>query len=391
MLPLELTILMPCLNEAETLALCIQKAQSFLKSENIVGEILIADNGSQDGSKEIAERLGARVIHVPTKGYGAALWEGICNAQGKFIIMGDADDSYNFANLLPFIQKLRSSYDLVMGNRFKGKIEKGAMPFLNKYVGNPILSFLGRIFYSSKIGDFHCGLRGFKREAILNLNLQAKGMEFASEMIVKATLKNLKVTEVPTTLSPDGRSRRPHLRPWRDGWRHLRLLLLLCPRWLFLYPGLMLLFSGCFIMGVLYEAPVKVSRYVFDIHTMLFGSVFTIMGLQAILFFVFARVITTFDIQTSRPIKNLAGFIKAFTLERGLIIGLSFLLLGSLGACYAFWTWMRVQFGMLMPTEEMRILIPAITSIIVGMEIIFSSFFLSLLGVHVKTSTETRP
>jgi len=241
---MELTILMPCLNEAETLAICIQKAKIFLAKENILGEIVITDNGSQDGSQHIAEMQGARVVHVVERGYGAALLFGIQNALGQYIIMGDADDSYDFLNLMPFVKKLREGADLVMGNRFKGKIEQGAMPLLNKYIGNPILSFLGRLFFRSQVGDFHCGLRGFKRAAIQQLHLQSHGMEFASEMIAKAALNQLKITEVPTTLAPDGRSRRSHLRPWRDGWRHLRLLLLLNPRRLFLYPGLGLILLG---------------------------------------------------------------------------------------------------------------------------------------------------
>ena len=224
---MELTILMPCLNEAETLAICIEKAKTFLKNGNIQGEILIADNGSQDGSEQIAKQCGARVIHVNQRGYGAALQSGIQHALGQYIIMGDADNSYNFLDLMPFLTHLRAGVDLVMGNRFKGKIEPGAMPFLNKYLGNPILSFLGRCFFQSTIGDFHCGLRGFKREVIQQLQLKSQGMEFASEMIAKASLKHLKIVEVPTVLAPDGRSRPPHLRPWRDGWRHLRLLLFL--------------------------------------------------------------------------------------------------------------------------------------------------------------------
>ena len=224
---MELTILMPCLNEAETLSICIEKAKTFLKKENIIGEILIADNGSQDGSQEIATYCGARVIHVSTRGYGAALQSGIQHALGQYVIMGDADNSYNFLDLMPFLLHLRAGFDLVMGNRFTGKIERGAMPFLNKYIGNPVLSFLGRWFFRSHIGDFHCGLRGFKREAVQRLQLKAEGMEFASEMVAKATLHGLRIAEVPIVLMPDGRSRRPHLRPWRDGWRHLRLLLLL--------------------------------------------------------------------------------------------------------------------------------------------------------------------
>src|SRR4026208_2626990 len=240
----ELSILMPCLNEAETLATCIKKAQKALESLNVRGEVVIADNGSTDGSPEIAASLGARVVHVAEKGYGSALLGGLNAARGKYIIMGDADDSYDFTNLGPFLEKLRAGYDLVMGNRFKGGIAPPAMPPLHKYLGNPVLTGIGRLFFRSPCGDFHCGLRGFKKEAVMNLDLRTTGMEFASEMVVKATLHKMRITEVPTTLSPDGRSRAPHLRSWRDGWRHLRFLFLYSPRWLFLYPGLLLILIG---------------------------------------------------------------------------------------------------------------------------------------------------
>lgn len=366
---MELTILMPCLNEAETLATCIQKAKTFLTKENIMGEVLIADNGSQDGSQQIAERCGARVIHVSERGYGAALQCGIQNALGQFVIMGDADDSYDFLNLMPFINKLREGYDLVMGNRFKGKIQQGAMPFLNKYIGNPVLSFLGRIFFHNKIGDFHCGLRGFKRSAIQTLYLQASGMEFASEMIAKASLKQLKISEVPTTLSPDGRSRPPHLRPWRDGWRHLRLLLLLSPRWLFLYPGLLLMASGIGLMSLLAAGPFKMGNHFLDIHTMLFSSLFIIVGLQAVYFFLFSRMIMQNDIRQA----------SVFSLEKGLAIGVILILLGLFGSGYSLYVWMQHAFGDLLPTEMMRILLPSFTCLISGVQIIFSSFFVTLL------------
>ncbi|MEJ2153150.1 MAG: glycosyltransferase family 2 protein, partial [Gemmatimonadota bacterium] len=252
----ELTILMPCLNEAETLGVCIKKASGYLTSRRIEGEVLIADNGSTDGSREIAEDLGARVIAVEEQGYGNALIAGIEEAQGRYVIMGDADDSYDFANLDPFVDRLRCGFELVMGNRFKGGIEKGAMPFLNRYLGNPVLSFVGRLFFGSRTGDFHCGLRGFDKNAIQRLGLNSGGMEFASEMVVKATLQNLTISEVPTTLSPDGRTRSPHLRRWRDGWRHLRFLLLFSPEWLFLYPGLFFMGLGLFSMINILMRPV---------------------------------------------------------------------------------------------------------------------------------------
>jgi len=369
---------MPCLNEAETIASCINKAKDFLMREKISGEILVADNGSQDGSQKIAEKCGARVIHVSIRGYGAALSEGIKSAAGKYIIMGDADDSYDFFNLSSFLTKLREGYDLVMGNRFRGDIKPGAMPFLNKYLGNPVLSLIGKLFFKSPIGDFHCGLRGFKRETIQQLNLQTTGMEFASEMVVKASLCHLKMTEVPTTLSPDGRTRRPHLRPWRDGWRHLRLLLLLSPRWLFFYPGLLFVLLGSVLMCLLINGPLKIRQYHFDIHTMLFASMFIIIGLQAMFFFVYARLIAA---------SGMKNFIKIFSLEKGLFLGVVLTLLGCGGSVYSLLVWMQNGFGSLVPTQIMRILIPSFTFIIAGVQIIFSSFFASLLMFHYKKTT----
>jgi glycosyltransferase involved in cell wall biosynthesis len=379
----ELTILMPCLNEAETLATCIKKAKTFLQSENIHGEILIADNGSTDGSQEIAQQLGARVISVPTRGYGAALKSGIRHAYGRYIVMGDADDSYNFLNLNPFLLKLREGFDLVMGNRFKGGIIDGAMPFLNRYLGNPVLSFIGRIFFKSKIGDFHCGLRGFRRDSFQNLDLQGDGMEFASEMVVKATLRKLRITEVPTQLFPDGRSRRPHLRPWRDGWRHLRLLLLFSPRWLFLYPGLFLMISGILLMSLLISGPIEIGRVNLDIHTMLFGGLFMIAGLQATCFAFFAKYIADIYLKNHSGSLRFPSIVKQLKMEHGLAAGLILLLAGASGSCYTFVYWIQHSFGPLVPAQMMRILIPSITLLILGMQLIFSSFFMSLLTLHV--------
>ena len=270
---LELTILMPCLNEAETLKTCISKAQTFIKKNNVQAEILIADNGSTDGSQAIAHENGARVINVATKGYGSAILAGIKAAYGKYLIVGDADDSYDFLNLEPFIKELRKGYDLVMGNRFKGKISQGAMPFLHKYLGNPVLSFLGRIFFKSSLGDFHCGLRGFNREKILELKLSTPGMEFASEMIVKSLLNQLRIKEIPTTLKKDGRSRPPHLNTWRDGWRHLRFLLLFSPKWLYFMPGLLLILFGMTTYSLLAFSSFKIGHIKFDIHTLLIGAI----------------------------------------------------------------------------------------------------------------------
>ena len=241
---IELSIVMPCLNEAETLEQCIRGALDFLEQNGITGEVIVADNGSTDGSQEIGVRARARVVDIEPRGYGSALIGGITAARGRFVIMGDADSSYDFSNLMPFVQKLREGYDLVMGNRFLGGIKPGAMPWPNRYLGNPVLSSLGRLFFRSPIGDFHCGIRGFLRESVLKMDLRTTGMEFASEMVVKASSQKLRVIEVPTTLSPDGRSRPPHLRRWRDGWRHLRFMLLFSPRWLFLYPGILFMLLG---------------------------------------------------------------------------------------------------------------------------------------------------
>jgi glycosyltransferase involved in cell wall biosynthesis len=378
----ELTILMPSLNEAETLACCIQKAKSFLEREKIHGEILIADNGSTDGSQDIAKAHGVRVISVTTRGYGAALKSGIQAARGRYIIMGDADDSYDFLNLTPFLTKLREGYDFVMGNRFQGGIKNGAMPFLNRYLGNPILSYFGRTFYKNNIGDFHCGLRGFRRELFLQLDLQGDGMEFASEMVVKATLQKVRMTEVPTQLSPDGRSRRPHLRPWRDGWRHLRLLLLFSPRWLFFYPGLCFMSLGFFLIGLLWIGPLGLGRITFDIHTMLFGSMLMIIGLQAICFAVFAKCIAVAKMKNPLIHTHFLQVLKIFTLERGLFLGTFLIFIGSMGAGYGFLFWKSHSFGMLAPTQMMRLLIPSITAVILGVQLIFASFFMSVLNLH---------
>jgi glycosyltransferase involved in cell wall biosynthesis len=378
----ELTILMPCLNEAETLAGCIEKARHFLDSEHIQGEILIADNGSTDGSQAIAVATGARLISVSQQGYGAALKSGIEAAQGQYVIMGDADGSYDFDQLMPFLQRLREGYSLVMGNRFQGGIMQGAMPFLNRYVGNPILSFIGRVFFKSYIGDFHCGLRGFQREALLSLDLQGDGMEFASEMVVKATLQKLSVTEVATHLYPDGRSRAPHLRPWRDGWRHLRLLLLFCPDWLFLYPGLCLFFLGTLVMSILTMGALKIGMLSFDIHTMLFASMFMIIGLQGIVFSIFAKLIATYHLKIDFATSYLFRFLQIFTLEKGLLVGLFLMLIGLSGAYYSFWYWWHQAFGPLIPTQMMRVLIPSTTSLILGAQLLFASFFLGVLNLH---------
>jgi glycosyltransferase involved in cell wall biosynthesis len=374
---MELTVLMPCLNEAETLVDCIKKAKDFLHRENIHGEVLISDNGSTDGSATLAEKHGARVVYSFEKGYGSALLTGINAAQGKYIIMGDADGSYDFLNLGGFVEKLRNDYDLVMGNRFKGGIKPGAMPFLNKYLGNPVLSFTGRLFFKCQVKDFHCGLRGFRKESIQALELQAMGMEFASEMVVKAVLKSFKITEIPTILSPDGRSRPPHLRRWRDGWRHLRFLLLSSPRWLFLFPGICLTGVGLLLMSILSVMPLKIGNLVLDIHTLLFSSAFVILGVQLLFFALFCKIIAVSNMNL-QPGRQFLYFLRNFTLERGIGLGFILLCLGGAGACYSVIIWMQAQFGELLPTKMMRLIIPSITLIITGSQIVFYSFFLSL-------------
>ena len=375
---LELTILMPCLDEAETLAGCIDEARAFLARERIDGEIVIADNGSTDGSIGIAEAHGARVVHVRFRGYGAALIEGIRGARGAYVIMGDSDGSYDFARLEPFVASLRGGSDLVIGNRFEGGIEPGAMPFLHRYLGNPVLSFLGRLFFSIPIGDFHCGLRGFRRDSVLSLGLRAPGMEFASEMIVRAALRGLAIAEVPTTLAPDRRSRAPHLRTWRDGWRHLRFLLLLSPRWLFLYPGLFLFALGAVAQGVLLTGPVAIGRVVLDIHTMLFAAGAMIVGLQMMLFAVFVKAAGV--AHGLLPSGRAFGSLTArFTLERGAVVGAITALAGFVLAGYSLSVWMSAGLAQIDPRYVMRIVIPSLTLTIAGIQLLFSSFVLHFL------------
>jgi glycosyltransferase involved in cell wall biosynthesis len=377
----EFSIVMPCLNEAETLAVCIRKAQRSLDEHNVVGEIIVADNGSSDGSQEIAASLGARVVDVAEKGYGSALMGGIAAARGQFVIMGDADDSYDFASLGPFISQLRAGYDLVMGNRFLGGIKPGAMPALHRYLGNPVLTMIGRLFFRSPVGDFHCGLRGFRRSAVTSLNLQTTGMEFASEMVVKATLHSMRVTEVPTILSPDGRTRAPHLRSWRDGWRHLRFLLLYSPRWLFLYPGGLLMLAGLMVMLWLVPGPKVIAGVRFDVHTLLYGAAAIIIGFQSILFAVFTKIFAISEgLLPEDPRLNRS--FQYVTLEVGLVIALVLISAGLSGSVYAYWYWDRLSYGNLDPSQTMRVVIPAVTCLTVGCQSLFSSFFLSILGLR---------
>lgn len=381
---------MPCLNEAETLDVCLEKATRFLKDNNVQGEIVIGDNGSTDGSQDIARRRGARVIDVPTKGYGAALMGGIRAAQGRYIVMGDSDDSYDFSNLMPYLEQLRAGSDLVMGNRFKGGIGKGAMPFLHKYLGNPVLSFLGRLFFKSACGDFHCGLRGFNKASIQKLNLRTTGMEFASEMIVKSALYGLKISEVPTTLKKDGRSRPPHLRTWRDGWRHLRFLLMYSPRWLFFYPGLLLIALGTLTTAALLPGPLSIQGIVLDVHTLLVAGTCVILGTQIVLFAVLAKQYAVN--QGLLPRGNKWAFVSShFSLERALILSIFILLLGIGGMMWAIGKWHETEFGPLNYEDIMRYVIPSVTLIVVGLQLFFGSFLSGILNLNLANTNSTPP
>jgi glycosyltransferase involved in cell wall biosynthesis len=374
----ELTILMPCLNEASTVAGCVAKARDFLERAGITGEVLVADNDSEDGSASVANQAGARVVGVAERGYGAALRAGIEAARGRYVIMGDADDSYDFSRLEAFVEMLRQGYPLVIGNRFKGGIRPGAMPRLHRYVGNPVLSFVGRLLFRARVGDFHCGLRGFDREAVKGLDLRTPGMEFASELVVKAALAGWRIAEVPTTLHPDGRGRSPHLRSWRDGWRHLRFLLLFSPRWLFLYPGLALLALGIALLTALYFAPLHFLGVGLDIHSMLYASAGALLGLQLCLFALFARVSAqSAGLLPRQP--ALEKFLAALTLERGLLTGVCTVLAGVLWSAAAVWQWREAGFGALDPRVVMRDTIPATALMVGGMEVVLASFLLSVL------------
>ena len=375
---IELSIVMPCLNEAETLEICIQKCQKFIKENNLSAEIIIADNGSTDGSQEIATKNGARVVPVAVRGYGAALIGGIQSAKGKFVAMGDADDSYDFASLMPFIEKLRGGVELCMGNRFLGGIEPGAMPPLHKYLGNPVLSYLGRIFYNLPIGDFHCGLRAFNRESILKLNLNTTGMEFASEMVVKAGLNHLKMAEAPTTLKKDGRSRPPHLRSWRDGWRHLKFLLTFAPKWLYMFPALLLLVLGVLGLGWLLPGDQQFGSLRLGVHTILFSSAFVIMAAQILSFAYLARL---FGVRENfwKETDFIKNFRAWFTVETGSIIGGIMIFLSIALAVAAVMIWGKTGYGQLNESQMMRLAIPSMLLGCLGLQSIFTSFFAGLL------------
>jgi len=379
----ELTVLMPCLNEQETIATCISEALLFLKQNSINGEVLVSDNGSLDGSVEIAKSAGARVVFAANKGYGSALITGINAARGKYIVMGDADNSYDFLSLGQFIKHLRNQADLVVGNRFAGGILPGAMPLLHKYLGNPVLSTLGRVFFKSKINDFHCGLRGFRKDAIINLNLVSTGMEFASEMIVKATMAGLRIEQVPTILRPDGRSRRPHLRTWADGWRHLRFLLLYSPNWLFLYPGLMLTGVGAVATSRLSFGSYSIGSLVFDVNTLLVSVAMTIVGCQALWFAILSKAYgINLGLLTSKPRTH--KVIEKLTLERIMVVSIAGFALGLAGLFLATSRWERAGWGPLEQPSNLRMVIPSVGILVISLHSVFCAWLLSIYSLGTK-------
>jgi glycosyltransferase involved in cell wall biosynthesis len=376
----EVSIVMPCLNEAETLAACIQKAQSAIEKDGLSAEIIVADNGSTDGSQAIAKELGARLVPVARKGYGSALIGGIEAARGELVIMGDADDSYDFTAIAPLIAKLRDGFELVVGNRFRGGIERDAMPWLHRWIGNPVLTFISRVFFHTPVGDMHCGLRGFRKDAFQRMRLKATGMEFASEMVIKASLKRMRITEVPVTLRPDGRTRAPHLRTWRDGWRHLRFMLLFSPRWLFLYPGIALFGIGLVVGAALEVGPVKVGPFGFDISTLLLAGFCCLIGYQLVVFAVFTKVFAMRE-GFHPPNAAYASMFRYVRLETGLVLGLLMVVGGIAGLVLAVLSWQVLGFGVLDPRTTMREVIPAAMLLTLGVQTVFASFFLSILGI----------
>jgi glycosyltransferase involved in cell wall biosynthesis len=376
----EISIVMPCLNEAETLATCIQKAQQAIRKDGLSAEIIVADNGSTDGSQVIATELGARLVPVKRKGYGSALIGGIDAAHGQLVIMGDADDSYDFTAIAPLIAKLREGCDLVVGNRFLGGIQPGAMPWSHRWIGNPVLTLISRVFFHTPVGDAHCGLRGFRKDAYERMRLRATGMEFASEMVIKASLKGMRIAEVPVALRPDGRSRPPHLRTWRDGWRHLRFMLLFSPRWLFLYPGLALFAVGVLLSALLIPGPLRVGGVRLDIHTLLVAGFLALLGYQLVLFAVFTKI---FAVRTGfhPPHPLLEAVFRYVTLEVGLAAGTLMVLVGLVALVLAVASWRAVGFGNLDPSLTMREVIPAVVLLALGTQTVFASFFISILSI----------
>ncbi len=377
----DVSVVMPCLNEAETVERCVLAAREALSGAGLAGEVIVADNGSTDGSREIAARAGARVVEVSERGYGAALRGGIAAARGARVVMGDADDSYDFGAVPAFVEKLDAGYDLVMGSRFRGRIEPGAMPFLHRRLGNPVLSFLGRLFFRIRVSDFHCGIRAFRKDAIERLGLKTTGMEFASEMIVKAALFGLRTGEIPVTLRRDGRSRPPHLRTWRDGWRHLRFLLVYSPRWLYLYPGLLLAALGAALILWLLPGPRRVGALTIDVHTMLAGAAMVLVGAQAVYFGVFTKIFAITE--GLRPMDPFFArlFDRKLTLESGLLTGAATALAGLVLVARVVLAWRDAGWGSLDYSETMRWMIPGTLLLALGAETILASFFLSVLGL----------
>jgi len=375
---------MPCLNEVETLATCIQKARLAIDRLGLKAEIVVADNGSTDGSQELARELGARVVDVVRKGYGSALIGGIDATRGELVIMGDADDSYDFSAIGPLVDRLREGHDLVMGNRFAGEIKQGAMVWSHRWVGNPVLTAISRLFFHTPVGDMHCGLRGFRKDAYSKLHLSATGMEFASEMVIKASLQGMKIAEVPVVLSPDGRSRPPHLRTWRDGWRHLRFMLLFSPRWLFLYPGLILFAVGAVLSLVLLPGPVVVAGVRLDIHTLLVAGFLALLGYQLVLFALFTKFFAI-RVGFHPPHPLLQSMFRYITLEVGLAVGVLLALAGLVSLIVAVASWSAVGFGNLNPDTTMREVIPAVVLTALGTQTVFAAFFMSILGIESET------
>ena len=377
----ELTILLPCLNEAETIETCVDKAMSYLARSGVRGEVLVADNGSTDGSQQLAIAKGARVIPVRDRGYGSALRHGILAARGRYVVMGDADDSYDLSRLDAFVAKLREGYDIVMGNRFRGGITRDAMPFLHRYLGNPVLSFLGRLFFRISIGDFHCGLRGFDRDRIRVLNLHTTGMEFASEMIISAALRSYRICEVPTTLKKDGRSRPPHLRTWHDGWRHLHFLLMFSPRWLFIYPGIVLILLGVGIAAVLFPGPVEIADGIhLDVHTFLVGAIAILIGFQNLTFGLIAQRFAVKYRLLPAP-QQKSRFMLLLTFERGLIAAALLVALGMVGVAWSLFIWASVDFGVLAYPAVLRVLIISLTAVAIGIQLGFTAFLSGIMNI----------
>jgi glycosyltransferase involved in cell wall biosynthesis len=381
---LELSVVMPCLDEAETLAECVEKVQRVFRDWNIAGEIIVADNGSTDGSPSIASRLGARLVHVKQRGYGSALRGGIAAARGKYVIIGDADSSHDLTQIPVFLAKLREGYDLVIGNRFKGAIQPGAMAPLHRYLGTPVLAGISRLLFRSACGDQQCGFRGFSRAAFSRMRLRSSGMEFASEMVLKASCLGLRVAEIPTTQFPAQRARPPHLRTWRDGWRHLRLMLLHSPRWLFLYPGVLLMIAGLAVGAWLMPGPQRVRGIVFDIHTLLYAATAVLLGFQSISFAAFTKIYAMREGLLPEDLR-VDRLLRGVSLELGLVIGGALALLGLAASVYAVGSYEAHHFGNLDPVKTMRLIIPATVSLTLGGQIMLSSFFLSVLLLGRKT------